>query len=96
MRLDLRCLQDQRFLFGPGEDVVQVGDVPDQGVELAPSVVARFLKIGADSAAQALSLTYIDNLPIPVLHQVDSRAVGQGIELDAQIFGYGLFHLLIQ
>ena len=93
VRLDLGRFQDQGFLLGGGEDVVDIGDVSDQGVELPSAVVARLLEIGTHPAAQTFGLADVDDLGIPVLHQVDARAGRQGVEFKAQVLGEGLFHL---
>ena len=84
--LDEVALEDQGLQFGGGDDKVDVVDAGHQALDLG-ALAGRGVKVGAHPGAQVDRLADVEDRALGVLHQIDARLGGQGVEFFLQVLG---------
>src|SRR5262245_56218489 len=87
MPADQGGLQHQRLELVVGHDVLEVADLPDEGVRLRIAW-ACLLEIGADSRAQRGGLAHVDHLDLGILEEIDAWSLRKALELGVQRFAH--------
>ena len=88
--LDQVVLKDQRLLFRPGENEIEIPDSGNEEGDHRPRVGAG--EIGPDPRLQVPRLPHVENLPGAVPHQIDAGAPRGMPDLRFQIAGHRLLN----
>ena len=78
------ALEDERFDFGAGDDVIEVAGPAHQDAGLRFDVGAGS-QIAADAIAQHLRLADVQHLALGVLEEIDARLLGRQAHLLGQV-----------
>src|SRR5262249_60627707 len=78
--LDHVGLEDEGLELVTGDDVVEVADLPDEGIRLRVAC-ARLLEVRPHAAPERRRLADVDDLVLRILVEVHARPVGNLVEL---------------
>ncbi len=91
--LDQVVLKDQRLLFRPGDDERHIPDPGNEERDHRPGVGPG--EVGPDPGPQIPGLPHVEDLPCPVLHEIDAGAPGGVSDCCVQLRAHRLQAVII-